>query len=145
MRVILAQGSCPMLQILDVSSQKKKRDHAALLPKNIVCTCHPCTKRSCKIFSAEKKVQLTPCRREKSSFLRRLPNNSVVDFSLIFALLGEQSRVPAFRTSRTLWAASQAVDEWATHQESVPLLHSSFLDFVPKLWPWIWACTMITC
>ena len=34
MCVILAQVSCPMLQILDVSSQRKNRDHAALLPKN---------------------------------------------------------------------------------------------------------------
>ena len=84
-----------------------------------------------QLSSAAKKknVQLIPCRRGN----RHSCANNLV------ALLGEQSRVPAFRPSQTLWAASQAVDEGVTHQESVPLLHSSFPSFVPELWPWIWA------
>ena len=48
-----------------------------------------------------------------------------------FAALGEQSRVPAFRPSQTLWAASEAVGEGVTHQECDLLLHSLSHGFVP--------------
>ena len=115
MRVILAQDHENTLQILDVSF--KQGPCCSSSSAKTVFTCHPCK----KVIPAQD------------------PQYSAVDFSVIFALLGEQSRVPTFRPSQTLWAASQAVDEGATHQESVPLLHSSLLDFVPELWPWIWA------
>ena len=74
MRVILAQGSCPVLQILDVSSQKN-RSHAILLPKK-VCTCHPCTKGHAKLLCAKKKkenVQPIPCRRENRHYCEGSP------------------------------------------------------------------------
>ena len=81
---------------------------------------HVQKKKTCNRFHVEEKI-VTPA--QDSQY-------SAVGFSVIFTLLGEQSRVPAFRPSRTLWAASQTVDEAATHQESAPLLHSSSLGFV---------------
>ena len=88
------------------------------LQKKKACTCHPCTKCPATFLCAKKKSATDSMWKRKSSFLR----NSAIDFSVILSLLGEQSRVPTFRPSETLWAASQAVDEGATHQESVPSL-----------------------
>ena len=72
MRIILAQGPCQVLQILEVSP--KKTGGMLLFFKKTVCTCHPCTKGHVK-FSAQKKnnVQLTPCRREDRHSCARSP------------------------------------------------------------------------
>ena len=123
-----------MLQILDVSLQRKiNKGHATLLPKQQYVHVILAQRVRQKFLCAKKKnVQLTPCRRENRRSCEA-PQYSAVDFSVIFALLGEQSRVPTFRHSETPWAASQAVDEGATHQESVPLLRSSSPGFVPEL------------
>ena len=58
-------------------------------------------KKKCNRFHVEEKIAIPA----------QDPQYSAVGFSVIFALLGEQSRVPAFRPSQTLWAASHAVDE----------------------------------
>ena len=95
--------------------------------------------RAMQYFSAQKREFNRFHVEEKIVIPAKAPQHSAVGFSVIFALLGEQSRVPTFRPSETLWEASQAVDEGAPYQESVPLLHSSILGFVPELWLWIWA------
>ena len=90
-------------------------------------------------FSAQKKnVQPIPCRREKRHSCAGSPIICGRLFRDIrtFGRAVEGSSVSPLTTP---WAASQAVDEGATHQESVPLLHSSSPGFVPELWPWIWA------
>ena len=85
-------------------------------------------KKTCNRFHVEEKVVIPA----------QDPQHSAVGFFVIFALLGEQSRVPAFHPSQTPWPASLAVDEGPTHQEPLLLLHSSSLGFVPDLCPWIW-------
>ena len=65
MRVILAQGSCPMLQILDVSSQRKNRGPRYSSSKKQQYVRVILAQKPCKISLLKKKnVQLTPCRRE---------------------------------------------------------------------------------
>ena len=72
-------------------------------------------------FSVQKKKTFNRFRvEEKIVIPAQDPQYSAVGFSVIFALLDEQSRVPALRPSQTLWVASQAVDKGATHQDSVP-------------------------
>ena len=146
----LHRGHANTLQIIDLVSQN--------------CTCHPCRghalyfkkKKLCMYVSSlqkramqnlslrnsKKNVQLIPCGRENRLSCAGAPMISSAFRGRLFREIrtfGRAVEVPAFRPSQTLWAASQAVDERMTHQESVPLLHSSSLRFVPELWPWIWA------
>ena len=88
----------------------QNRGHATLLPKKTVCTCHPCTKGHAIFLCARKNAAHSMWKREIVIPAKDL-QYSADDFSVIFALLGEQSRVPTFRSSQKLWAASQAVDE----------------------------------
>ena len=93
--------------------------------------CHPCTGVMPNAYSSSQKKQyVRDILAQRAMQKAHYPQYSAVGFSVIFALLGEQWRVPAFHPSQTLRAASQAVDEGATHQESVSLLHSSSLGFV---------------
>ena len=111
MRVSLAQGSCQVLQILDVSPKTgtmllffKKKGARVILAQS----------GHAKFLCAKKGRATDSMQKRKSSFLRRIPNNLRSVFSVIFALLGEQSRVPAIRPS----------------PNTVP-------SFVPELWPWM--------
>ena len=96
MRVIL------VLQILNVSSQTKK-GHATLLPKQ-QCVRVTLAQRVMQIFSVQQKQRAHV--EEKIVIPAKAPQYSAVNFSVIFALLGEQFRVPTFRLSEIVWAAS---------------------------------------
>ena len=102
--------------------------------------CHPCTGVMQNMFAQKKKnnVQLTPCRRENRHSCEGSPMICGRLFRDIrtFGRAVEGSIVSPLRNTRSGLSGCR---RGATHQESVPLLHSSFLDFVPELWPWIWA------
>ena len=105
-RVILAPKSCNFHRIEKRSHARSFHQYLHSRIMHVILA-----QRAMQIFSVQKKKT---CNRfhveEKIVISAKDPQYSAVGFSVIFALLGEQSRVPEFRPSQTLWAASQAVD-----------------------------------
>ena len=125
MRVSLAQGSCQILQILDVSSEQGPCYSS---PNATVCTCHPC----------KRNVQPIPCRRENRHSYAGSPiicGRLFRDIRTFGRAVEGSSVSPLTNTMGGLSGGGRGGDT----QQSVPLLHSSSPGFVPELWPWIWA------